>query len=509
MRRVGISGPSRLAAEAGARVANQGGNAVDAAVAASFVSLCVDVAFVSPGASGFIAIWAPDSGPLVLDAYTEVPGRGLADAHDVGRGREVHLDMAGGVRTFAGYESVGTPGGIRGLATASERFGRLPWKDVVEPALHLARTGSPLTAAGAEYFRDAAEHIHKWNPESRRVLWRDDVLIETGELLQLPGLADSIEQIAEEGAGALYGGALGERIAADFAAHGGRLTLADLAAYEAIPRAPLRVDFGAWDLALNAPPAVGGVTLAAMLLALQERPPRSWTPAELRRFMDIQRAVLEHRRDRMGGGGDATQAARELLESLGGELPGALGGSASTVHTSAVDTDGLACAITLSDGYGSGVMVPGTGMWMNNALGEVELFPSDRPLPAPGTRLVSNMAPTIGRRADGAVLAIGSPGASRITTTLAQVLVQFVHQGMTMEESVLHPRLHVDVAGDQPVVVSEAGLPLDDAEAWARRTTPEHDVFFGGVQSVVWQPDTGLSGSADPRRDGAYAEGGD
>ena len=154
-------------------------------------------------------------------------------------------------------------------------------------------------------------------------------------------------------------------------------------------------------------------------------------------------------------------SARDLLERARiGDLGGLLG-SASTIHTSCVDSDGLACAVTVSAGYGSGVMVPGTGLWLNNSLGEIELHPGGLGRLGPGERLPSNMAPSVARRPDGAVLAIGSPGASRITTAIGQVLVNFIHLGMSLSEAVDNPRLHVEVFEGRPTIAHEPGIPVE------------------------------------------------
>jgi len=176
------------------------------------------------------------------------------------------------------------------------------------------------------------------------------------------------------------------------------------------------------------------------------------------------------------------------------------------VHVSVVDAHGTACAITASYGYGSGATVPGTGLWLNNCLGELEL--NRAPL-RPGERLRSNMAPTVGRRADGAALAIGSPGADRITTALLQVLAAFARGDATLQEAVDAPRLHVHHLdeGDPDGAVrveAEDDLPLLDPDLPVRRHH-RHSMYFGGVAAALRQASGGLEAAADPRRAGAAA----
>ena len=177
--------------------------------------------------------------------------------------------------------------------------------------------------------------------------------------------------------------------------------------------------------------------------------------------------------------------------------------SASTVHTSAVDDSGLGCAITASAGYGAGEMPEGTGLWLNNGLGEVELNRRDVSSRAPGSRLPSNMAPTVAR-SPGAVLAIGSPGADRITSAIHQVLVNLLEFDMPLEDAVSHPRLHVDMSGEHDILKAENGLDLPDSDLPVRRFEGLN-MYFGGVGAARYSADGQFDVAADPRREGGTA----
>ena len=178
--------------------------------------------------------------------------------------------------------------------------------------------------------------------------------------------------------------------------------------------------------------------------------------------------------------------ARAFLELIDRD-PTAVLESGSTAHVSATDSDGLACSVTVSSGYGSGMIAEGTGIWLNNCLGEQELNPAGLYGRPPGSRLLSNMAPTVGRDRDGSTLAIGSPGADRITTALAQVLAGYINGAMSLEEAVCHPRVHVHRAGrtDEQIKV-ETDLTM----------------YFGGVGVALTGPAGALDAVADPRRNG-------
>lgn len=490
-------------------MADGGGNAVDAAMAATLVAMTTDPGIIAPGAGAFITIWPPQGEPVVIDAYAEMPGRGLGPGAADGFGREVSMAYGGGMTTLIGHASVATPGVFAGLGEACARFGALTWSEVLAPAIRWAGRGFPLSPPAAAYLTHAAEAIFDHVPESSRVVrHRDGSLVGEGEVIRIEGLEESLRTLAEEGPQAFYTGSIGRRLAETMAASGGRVTPEDLASYRPILREPILVSADDWQVATNPAPAIGGATVAAMLQLVENHPFRSWTEGEVGRLAQVQRAVLDYRARHLDDADDRMAAVAQLLDAARLGDHRRLLASPSTVHTSAVDSEGRACAITASAGYGSGVMIPGTGMWLNNSLGEVELVPHGLDRIRPGTRLPSNMAPTVARRSDGSVLAIGTPGASRITTALTQVLLNFLHLGMSLTEAVDHPRLHVEVFEGEPTVAYEPGLPVPELEGLRHRRFPDRSMYFGGVGVTMWDPAAGLFGAADPRRSGAVAVGG-
>ena len=509
MRRVSVAASSPTSAAAGADLANAGGNAVDAALASAFVSLACEPGLVAIGGSGFVTVCPPDGPPVVIDAYAEMPGRGVIDERRGSAGIEAQMDYGGGLRTVVGYGSVATPGALAGLAAASERYGAAPWAEVVAPTIRLAEEGFPLPAASAEYLFYSGDPVFGWHPESRALLLTENGRAPAaGTLLRSPELAESLRMIAAEGAQCFYTGELGRRLAAEVEGNGGLLTLADLAAYEAIVREPVQIELDGWDVVTNPPPALGGAALAAMLLLLDSERFSSWDEGGVVEMAQVQRAVLSYRKGRLEEAPDRGAAVGELLDlaQLGDYRR--LLSSPSTIHVSAVDTDGLACSITMSAGYGSGAMISGTGIYLNNSLGELELHPLGFHGMTPGTRLPSNMAPTVARRGSGTVMAIGSPGADRITTALCQTLANFIHLGMSLHEAVEHPRLHVEMFEGVPTLAYEPGLRVPAVPGLVNRRFPDVSMYFGGVQAVLWDRSAGLFEAADPRRTGGVARGG-
>ncbi|MDH3588882.1 MAG: gamma-glutamyltransferase [Gammaproteobacteria bacterium] len=500
MSRVAVAASSVIAAEAGARIAREGGNAVDAAIAAGMVSLNTEPGVVSLAGGGFVTVWEPGGTPRVFDGGLEMPGRGLA-AECVGAGTwEIQMAYGGGVSTVIGHGSVATPGALAVMEASWREHGKLPWKTLIEPAYEHARDGFPLGLASSSYLAHSAEPVFAWHGDSRKALFKDNGLLrETGETIKVPHLDDSLAAIARDGAKAMYTGEIARRIVDDMAQHQGLITAGDLADYQPILRDPLLHQIDDWTIATNPPPAIGGATMCAMLTLMGNRPQDHWSAAEVALAANVQRVVFDYRREKLDLSDDIHGDAGELLDLCGSRPQTLL--SPSTIHVSAVDENGLACSLTMSAGYGSGVMPPGTGIWMNNCLGELELNRRGLDLGPPGTRLTSNMAPAIAHSKQGSVLAIGSPGADRITTALMMTLLNLMRLDLTLEDAIEHPRLHVEIIDGEPRIAAEPGIDVGTC-AFPVRHFDARSMFFGGVGATLLDIDGQLHAAADSRRTG-------
>lgn len=466
--RIAAATPSESAFDAVTEIAAAGGGAVDAAVAAAAVAMVTEVGVCSPGAGGFLLV-ADGEEVSAYDGYVAVPGLGDDDGP---RPQSIEVTMAygGGVTTVVGPASIATPGIWAGMEAAHTRHGRLEWSRLLAPAVRLAREGFSFGEASMTYLRHSHHLVYGHDPASQAAIHHaDGTLRHPGEQIVMPDLADSLLEIGREGASAIHHGRLARRIAEDLRRRGGRVTATDLDRYRPKIRTPLHHRWGGWDVATNPAPAVGGEALVFLLEEL----------------LDGSRSVADH-----------VAAQRLLFERRRSGDPIRAG---STIQVSTVDESGVACALTASSGYGSGVIPEGTGIFMNNALGELELVPVLAAL-EPGDRLVSNMAPTVCRREDGTVLSIGSPGADRITTALAQVLLSVLADEMPIVEAVTRPRLHVDVGSDVRLAfepgIDTSGIDLD-AVAFDRP-----HMYFGGVGAAFRSASGDLTAVADPRRDG-------
>jgi gamma-glutamyltranspeptidase/glutathione hydrolase len=507
MGRVTVAAGSQLAADAGAAIADAGGNAVDAAIASVMTTMCTDPGIVAPGACGFVAVDAAGGEPVVFDGYAEMPGRS-APPEAFGAGRPTRLDYGGGIDTVVGYGSVAVPGIHAALEEAWRAHGKIPWRQLFEPAIAAVRAGFPLSPPAAEYLGFAHDAVFGWQEESYSVLHHPDGSpYRTGDIVSIPHLADTLQLLADEGTDALYRGDLGAAIADAAAADGALLGRDDLAAYRALRRRPLGFDLGGWSVWTNPPPAVGGSTMAAVALLAVAAGWAGWSEADVAALVRVQRAVLDYRRRELTVPGAVGDAITELLEAANtGEL-GRLLSSPSTSHCSTADTEGTVCSVTVSAGYGSGAMPPGTGFWLNNSLGELELHPTGYHGLEPGTRLISNMAPTTARNGEMA-LAVGSAGADRITTTLSAILLNAMVLGMPLQDAVHHPRVHVEVFEGVDLIAHEPGIPVEPVDGLGSRTFPPLSMYFGGAQAASTGPSGDLVGVADPRREGGVATGG-
>jgi gamma-glutamyltranspeptidase/glutathione hydrolase len=500
--RIAVSATGHQALAAGLEVAGEGGNAVDAALAASFVALATEPGMVSLAGGCYVSVWPADDEPVVVDGNVEMPGRGAAP--DLfGQGvREVVTTYGGGVTMHAGAGSVATPGIVPAFGLVHERFARLDWGRLIDPATRAVTDGYPMSHAAARYLAIVADSLFAPDPEAYSLLTGPSGgLLGGGERTTNPALAEVLRQLATDGPRLFRSGPVARAMVDHLAAEGGLVTAEDLQAYRPVERPAYRLDVGDWDVAVNPPPAVGGPMLAVMLGELARRGQWTWSDA-----IEIQRAVHAYRLDVHDRSWDLEADGLDLLDRVRADGLAGLQGSGSTAHISAVDEDGTACAITMSSGYGAGSCIPGTGILLNNCLGETELNAHGLHATEPGTRLASNMAPTTARASDGRTLAIGSPGADRITTALMLVLGQGMLHDQDLQHAISRRRVHVRRGEDG--FVAEYEREPDLAEAVARSGLPGHEyaephMYFGGVGAAMLSGDGLLEAAGDQRREAA------
>jgi gamma-glutamyltranspeptidase/glutathione hydrolase len=481
-----------LTAEAGARVLERGGNAVDAAVGAAFVSWVAEGTLTGPGAGGFMLVHrARDRSTRVYDFFVAVPGLGLGDG--VMRDMDaVDVDFSGGsTQVFRiGPASCAVPGAALGLEQAHRSFGRLPWPELIAPAIALARNGVELTR-GQAYLHAILDLILRHSPESRDVYERAGERLVAGDLLVQRDLARTLEVLAERGAADMYHGDLARAIVAHIEAGGGCITERDLADYRVIRRRPVQTDFRGMEFLSNPPPSAGGILIAYGLGLLDDRgaPGSAEAIDALARVMREQIRARENSFDRaLRHGGLAKLLDERAVIARG------------TTHISAVDGDGNAVALTASTGAGSGVVVPGTGIHLNNMLGEFDLA---KP-PQSGERLSSMMSPSVVLRDGRPRLVVGSAGSLRLRGAVMQIVVNVVQHGLGVVDAIDRPRVHLEgehlhcEGGHDPAQLDRLEELGWDVTRWRRR-----NLYFGGAAAVEMRDDGTLAAAGDPRRGGA------
>ena len=435
-----------------------------------------------------------------------------------------------------GYLAPSVPGTVAGLFKAHQRFGRLPWSRVVAPAIALARDGVALSPDEAFVFSWGQERLST-SKAARAAYYRPDgSLYRAGEVMKQPDLAWTLTQIARRGADGFYKGPVAEKFAADMKAHGGLITMQDLADYRAVERKPLRGTYRGLEIVTAPPASGGGATLLNMLNILENFDIRSGGPGSAKTLHLLAEAMKLGYADRYRVLGDtdfakiplsgfiakpyALERARLIdpnrakpAEVLGAGDPWRFE-SPSTTHFSVADASGMVVSTTYTLGadFGSGVMITGTGILLNNQMNNfshvaaARALAEGKPLPpnamVPGKRMLSTMMPTIVMKDAKPWLITGTPGGSTIIDTVLQLIVNVVDFKLNVEEATHQPRIFQD-AGDRLRV--EPNFNPDTVRLLAAMGHPiTSDETMGSAQSIMIEGGHYL-GAADPRRPGALA----
>ncbi len=508
-------------AAAAVELLRDGGNAFDAALAAFCAACVAEPVLCSLGGGGFLLARPASGEAFVYDFFVDTPRR----PRQVGDLNFFAIEADFGTATqefHIGLGAVATPGAIGGLFAVHEDLASLPMSRIVAPAVRLARAGVEVRPIDAFICRVVAPVLTAF-PDSRALygaargaVRRDPAephagLPQAGDRLRQPDLAESLERLAAESAALFYDGPMGERLVDLCRQAGGQLGPEDLAGYRVIKRPPLRQDYRQGHLLTNPLPSSGGSLIAFALGLLDGHspagPPQHDAEAAVwlaRVMAATNEARLEHA---VPEDDEAATLARLLEPDVLARYRSALQGRGralrGTTHISVADRQGNLAALSLSNGEGCGILLPGTGIMLNNMLGEEDLSPNGFHRWQPGQRMTSMMAPSIFEDADGRLAALGSGGSNRLRTAILQVLLNLVDQRQSIEAAVEQPRLHVE----RGEAHAEAGFDASSLEALETATGrlrlwPAQNLFFGGVHGVVRMPDGRLAGAGDPRRGG-------
>jgi gamma-glutamyltranspeptidase/glutathione hydrolase len=507
-----------LTAEAGAQVLREGGNAVDAAICAVLTSFVCESQLTGFGAGGFMMVHEGGEDTLI-DFFVAAGG-----AAGVERTAElvpipVYFDETPQIFN-CGAASCGVPGTAAGLEHVWRRFGSLPLERLAEPGIKLGREGVTLTKA-AEYFHEILSPILISTPEAAALFTPEGKQLVEGDVFRYPEMADALERFAAEGSEPFYRGETARAVCEWVRERGGTLGMDDMAAYEPVEREPVSARFRGHLVLTNPPPSSGGILIGYSLGLLERLGDRSGVEelvaaseaANARRSDDFHEGLHdeEYVKSFLATNLDAVASRIRDGEWVGGHGgaggPGDADRLGSTTHVSVLDADGNCASVTCSNGTGSGVVVPGTGVHVNNMLGEEDLNPQGFHRIPPGRRVSSMMSPTLALRDGEVVLGLGSAGSNRIRSAILQTAVRVLEQEMDADQAVVAGRLHFEAGTVQAEPdVDEGGL-----DGLERRGVPvirwkRKNLYFGGAQAVVRDPSNGeLSGGGDPRRGGAVA----
>ena len=491
-------------AEAAALVMEAGGNAFDGAVAALCAACIAEPVLASLGGGGFLLAKTSSGAPLLYDFFVQTPCRKRPQSEtDL---YPVLVDFGDATQEFhIGMGSIATPGAIAGLFTLHRDLCRLPFKDLIAPAVSYARDGievnrfqhhiativEPILRASASSF---AAHESPSHPGR---------LAAPGDTVRQPHLAESFEALADEGPELLYDGDWGGRLVRDCAQGGGHLSAPDLRAYRVIKRRPLADLYRGHPVFTNPPPALGGPLMAFALRLLEETDMNSCKRGDVRHLHGLATAMRLTQRLRREGEArtqpDRDPLAAELREIMRREAVFRRG----TTQISIADRAGNLASLTLSNGEGAGYALPGTGIVLNNMLGEEDInphgfhnWPQDR-------RISSMMSPTLLEAGKGGWVATGSSGSNRIRSAILQVICNLVDFKLPLQEAVAAPRIHYegDLLNLEPPVADRTLAELEghwpEIKLWNGTS-----VFFGGAHSISVGPEGDLAGAGDPRRGG-------
>ena len=492
-----------------------GGNAFDAALGALCTAAIAEPLLVSLGGGGFLMALPDGQKPKVYDFFCQTPAHHRA---------ENELDFYPIIANFGtaeqefhiGMGSIAVPGVVAGIFDAHRQLGRMPVAEIMAPAIELARSGF-LVDAFHHYIIRILRPIVKATPESFAMYEsprRPGSLIREGELLRNPDAVDALNALVSEGPDLFYRGEWARKLVEDCEEKGGQITLDDLAGYKVEHREPVVFRYRGVRCAINPPPSPGGCLVAFALGVLSDWQPGEDAWGSQEHVMNLLRgmraaSVARHEFSMEAGLDQKTMGALLSEENIsawqrGLDLHSLF--SRGTTHISVADSKGNIASLTASNGEGCAYVLPGTGMMLNNMLGEEDINPGGFHRWKEGRRLASMMSPAIAEMPDGTRFALGSGGSNRIRSAITQVLVNLVDFGMSAEEAVSAPRIHLE--GE--MLSLEPGYPAESLETLRSAAPnshlwPDHNLFFGGVHTVSIKHGPVFDGAGDPRRGGVVA----
>ncbi|AVR01610.1 gamma-glutamyltransferase [Pluralibacter gergoviae] len=521
-----VASVDAAATRVGVSVLKQGGNAVDAAVAVGYALAVTHPQAGNLGGGGFMLIRLKDGRTTAIDFREMAPAAAS---------RDMFLDAQGnpdGKKSLTSHLASGTPGTVAGLSMALEKYGTMPLDKVIAPAITLAKEGFIVNDALADDLKTYGSEVLPQHANSKAIFWKDGEPLKKGERLVQANLAKSLTLIAKEGPDAFYKGAIADQIADEMKKNGGLISKADLAAYRAVERQPVSGDYRGYQVYSMPPPSSGGIHIIEILNILSQFDMHQYGFGSADAMQLMAEAEKRAYADRSEYLGDPdfvkvpwqALTSKEYAKSLAAEIdinkakpsseirPGKLAPyeSNQTTHFSVVDKAGNAVAVTytLNTTFGTGIVAGNTGIIMNNEMDDFSAKPGvpnvyglvggEANAVGPKKRPLSSMSPTIVVKNGQTWLVTGSPGGSRIITTVLQMVVNTIDFGMNVAEATSAPRFHHQWLPDELRV--EKGFSPDTLKLLAQKGQKVVvKPAMGSTQSIMIGPDGMLYGASDPR----------
>jgi gamma-glutamyltranspeptidase/glutathione hydrolase len=516
-----------LASQVGVDILKAGGNAVDAAVAVGFALGVVEPNASGIGGGGLMLIWFADSGTVVfIDSREKAPAAATADMFELDENGKVIPDARGFNPVVIGGRAVAVPGEVAGLLTALEKFGTMSRTEVMQPAIKHAEQGITVSPVLAGIITDNFEALAAF-PASDRIFLNDGFPKEAGDTVRNPDLGKTLRLIAEQGPDAFYHGPVAQSIVDAVQADGGLMTMEDLENFEVSFRTPVTSSYRGFEIISAPPPSSGGTHVIELLNIMESfdvekmgvntaRSIHAWTEAMKLTyadraefmgdsdFVDVPTTALTSKQYALDQFGRIDM--NSVMEHAGSGDPWTVE-SGSTTHFSVVDGDGnmVAYTKTINHFFASGITTPGTGIILNDQMDDFDKRPGYANSIAGGKRPLSTMSPTLLLKDGKPYATLGSPGGSRIISTVAMLISNLVDFDMDIQTAINTPRINSYASGPLKI---ESRIPLDVQSSLLEMghelsVRKDFDLYFGGAQGIVIDQKSGvMHGGADPRRDG-------